>query len=105
MGEETKGKGRRGTQKVKRKASQEASTKGEAAGSWPRSQGTKENRQRYGQCPRCSTRNDQNQRAIGRGKENFPVYPYQTLGFGRYGRRPTQQQSHRALGYHCPPRD
>merc|ERR1711981_1049839 len=100
MGEEkTLGRSR------KEETSHDASTKGEATSSWSRSQGTKENRQRYGQCARCSTRNDQNQRTIGRRKENFLVYSYQAFGLGRHGRRPTQQQSHRALGYHCPPRD
>merc|ERR1712076_85067 len=78
----------------KEKTSHDASTKGKATGCWTRCQGTKENRQRNGQCPRRSPRNDQNQRTIGRGKENFLVHPYQAFGLGRNGWRPTHQQSH-----------
>merc|ERR1712223_145303 len=46
--EKTLGRGR------KEETSHDASTKGKATSCWTRSQGTKENRQWYGQCPRCS---------------------------------------------------
>merc|ERR1712018_966711 len=68
----------------KEETSHDASTKGKATSRWTRIQGTKENRQRNGQCPRCSPGNDKNQRAIGRRKENLPLHPHQAPRLGRH---------------------
>merc|ERR1712136_488225 len=80
-------------QQKKEETSHDASTKGKATSRWTRIQGTKENRQRNGQCPRCSPGNDKNQRAIGRRKENLPLHPHQAPRLGRHGWRPTHKQS------------
>merc|ERR1739845_265523 len=90
----------------KRKRLEEAEKKRQAM-----MQAQKEKQQAAGQGAKGPKKTDsgmgnvQNQRAIGRGKENLLVHPHQAFGLGRHGWRTAQQQGYRTLGYHCTSRD